>query len=67
MKFAVNYIGLQVKAERAGKAFLGDVVNARPFNDTFHLDVNHFNGEPWPWSPELSEVEILGPTWLPTD
>lgn len=50
----------QVVAIRDGQQFLGDVRGT--FQDPDgqdHLVVKHFSGEPWPWCPLVSEVEVL--------
>jgi len=50
----------QVVAIRDGQQFLGDVRGT--FQDPCGQDrmvVKHFSGEPWPWCPLVSEVEVL--------
>ena len=60
MKYAHNYIGTQIRAEKAGRTFLGDVIDAYMVENKINLVVRHFNGEPWPFDPRADDVDILG-------
>ena len=58
-KYLHNYIGAQVRCDKAGRTFLGDVKDAYNHCGTPTLIVRHFNGEPWPFDPQAAEVTIL--------
>lgn len=59
MKYAINYIGTQVKQDIANRTFLGDVKDAYMYGNEIRLIVKHFNGEPWPFDPCAKDVTIL--------
>lgn len=59
---AERFVGRQV-AYRAGEGdrlWLGDVRRVVvDGSGMVRLEVEHFNGDPWPWRPPADEVEIL--------
>ena len=68
MKFQRNKYGLtcdprgaQVTMRYQGRTWLGDVRGAwyDEVTGTIRLDVYHFNGEPWPFKPPASSVDVL--------
>ncbi len=52
-----DYRGAHVVLMQDGRQFLGTISYICP--DEFLCIVRHFNGEPWPFNPALSRLEIL--------
>ncbi len=53
--------GRHVTMAYRGRTLLGEVQSAEfdHTTGTIRLSVNHFNGEPWPFSPPARSVEVL--------
>jgi len=59
LKLPFHYIGEQVMFKTDDKTLLGDVRDCYKYGDSLKLVVQHFNGEPWPFDPKTTDIEVL--------